>query len=75
VPGLKLTGVRPGSPADVGGLLAGDVIVELGGRPVKDLYTYSDALYAHQPGELVQIGYLRGGVRHTTSVTLATRSQ
>jgi aminopeptidase YwaD len=74
-PGLKLTGVRAGSPADKGGLAAGDVIVELGGREVKDLYTYSDALYAHKPGEEVEVVYLRGGQRHTTKVTLGTRGQ
>ena len=74
-PGLKLTGVRAGSPADAGGLMAGDVIVELGGKPVKDLYTYSDALYANKPGDVVTIAYLRNGTRHSTSVTLATRSQ
>ena len=75
VPGLKLTGVRAGSPADKGGLASGDVIVELGGKPVKDLYTYSDALYAHQPGDAVEIAYLRNGVRHSATVTLGTRSQ
>jgi len=37
-PGLRLTGVRAGSPADVAGLKAGDVIVEFGGKPVKDLF-------------------------------------
>jgi hypothetical protein len=74
-PGLKLTGVRAGSPADKGGLAAGDVIVELGGREVKDLYTYSDALYAHKPGEEVEVVYLREGQRHTTKVTLGTRGQ
>ncbi|MDB4881735.1 MAG: peptidase [Gemmatimonadetes bacterium] len=75
VPGLKLTGVRAGSPADAGGLMAGDVIVELGGKPVKDLYSYSDALYSHQPGDVVAIGYLRNGTRRATSVTLATRAR
>ncbi|MFL5617379.1 MAG: M28 family peptidase [Gemmatimonadaceae bacterium] len=74
-PGLKLTGVRAGSPADKGGLAAGDVIVEFGGREVKDLYTYSDALYTHKPGEEVDVVYLRGGVRRTTKVTLGTRGQ
>jgi hypothetical protein len=73
--GLKLTGVRPGSPADKGGLAAGDVIVELGGKEVKDLYTYSDALYAHKPGEEVVIGYMRNGTRHVTTVTLGARGQ
>ena len=74
-PGLKLTGVRAGSPADKGGLAAGDVIVEFAGRVVKDLYTYSDALYAHKPGEEVEVVYLRGGERRTTKVTLGTRGQ
>ena len=74
-PGLKLTGVRAGSPADKGGLAAGDVIVEFGGREVKDLFSYSEALYAHKPGDEVEVVYLRGGTRHTTQVTLGTRGQ
>jgi hypothetical protein len=74
-PGLRLSGVRGGSPADAGGLAAGDVIVEFGGKPVKDLYSYSDALYAHKPGDKVEIVYLRNGKRHTTTVTLGTRGQ
>jgi S1-C subfamily serine protease len=72
-PGLRLTGVRAGSPADVAGLRAGDVIVVLGGVAVKDLYSYSNALYAHQPGETVSIGFLRAGQPHTVSVTLGRR--
>ncbi len=72
-PGLKLTGVRAGSPADKGGLKAGDVIVLFGGREVRDLYTYSDALYAHHPGEEVEVVYVRGGTQHSTTVTLGIR--
>jgi aminopeptidase YwaD len=72
-PGLRLTGVRAGSPADLGGLKAGDVIVELGGTAVKDLYSYSDALYAHKPGDVVKIVVLRGGERVELSVTLGRR--
>jgi hypothetical protein len=71
--GLLLTGVRAGSPADLGGLKAGDVIVELGGAAVKDLYSYSDALYAHKPGDVVKIVVLRGGERLELSVTLGRR--
>lgn len=73
IPGLRLTGVRAGSPADSGGLKAGDVIVELGGTAVKDLYSYSDALYAHKPGDVVKIVVLRGGQRVELSVTLGRR--
>ncbi len=74
-PGLRLTGVRAGSPAELAGLRAGDVVVALGGRPVKDLYSYSEALYAHQPGDRVEIVYLRKGVREAAVVTLGRRGQ
>ncbi len=73
VPGLRLSGVRTGSPADSAGLKAGDVIVEIEGTAVKDLYSFSDALYAHQPGETVHIVYLRDGRRVTVQVTLGRR--
>jgi S1-C subfamily serine protease len=75
VPGMRLSGIRAGSPADAGGLRAGDVIVEFAGAPVKDLYSYSDALYAHKPGDRVTIVFLRNGKQLTTSVTLGTRGR
>jgi S1-C subfamily serine protease len=73
IPGLRLSGVSAGSPADVSGLKPGDVIVMLGGKPVKDLYEYSDALYSHQPGDEVEIVVLRDGQRVTLRVTLGKR--
>jgi len=73
VTGVRLTGVRAESPADKAGLKAGDIIVELGGKPVKDLYAYTDALYAHQPGDTVDIVVLRGGERVTVRATLGRR--
>ena len=73
VPGLKLTGVRAGSPAEQGGLIAGDIIVEFGGKTVKDLYEYTDALYGHQPGDEVKIVVLRKGERVTLTVKLGKR--
>jgi aminopeptidase YwaD len=73
VPGLRLTGVTAGTPADVAGLKAGDVIVEFGGQPVKDLYDYSNALYAHKPGDDVDVVVLRNGQRLTLHVKLGKR--
>jgi hypothetical protein len=72
-PGLRLTGVRAGSPADSAGLKAGDVVVELGGRAVTDLQTYSDALYSHSPGDVVAVVVLRDGQRLTLRVKLGRR--
>ena len=73
VTGVRLTGVRAGSPADQAGLKAGDVIVEFAGKPVKDLYAYTDALYAQKPGDTVDIVVLRGTERLTVKVTLGRR--
>jgi aminopeptidase YwaD len=75
IPGLKLSGVRAGSPAALGGLEAGDVIVSFGGKPVTDLYSYTDALYAHKPDDKVSVTYIRGNERRTTMVTLGKRGQ
>jgi hypothetical protein len=71
--GLRLTGVRAGSPADSAGIKAGDIVVELGGKEVTDLQSYSDALYSHQPGDEVDIVVLRGGERKTLRVRLGKR--
>ncbi len=73
VRGVRLTGVRPGSPADKAGLMAGDVIVEFAGRPINDLYEYSDALRAHKPGDVVKIIAERKGERVTLTATLGSR--
>ena len=72
-PGLRLTGVRVGSPADSAGLKAGDVVVELAGKPVTDLQSYSDALYANKPGDEVDIVVVRDGQRVKVRVKLGRR--
>jgi aminopeptidase YwaD len=71
--GLRLTGVRTGSPAEQAGLASGDVIVEFGGLAVKDLYDFSDALYSHHPGDSVSVVVLRNGDRKQFTVRLGKR--
>jgi hypothetical protein len=73
VVGMRLTGVRAGSPADQGGLKAGDVIVEFGGKVVKDIYEYTDALNGFKPGDVVTVVVVREGQRVTLQVTLGRR--
>jgi len=72
-PGLRLTGVRAGSPADSAGIKAGDIVVELGGKAVTDLQSYSDALYSFKPGDVVAIVVMRGTERLTMRVRLGQR--
>ncbi len=71
--GLRLTGVREGSPAADGGILSGDIVVEFGGSEVGDIYAYTYALQAHEPGDSVEIVLLRDGERVTVTVVLGDR--
>ena len=73
VAGMKLSGVREGSPADKGGLRGGDVIIEFGGKAVKDIYEYTDALNSFKPGDVVKVLVIRDGQQHTLTVTLGSR--
>ena len=71
--GLRLTGVREGSPADQGGLRAGDVVVEFDGTAIGDIYAYTYALQAKNPGDEVIIIVRRGEERVPLRVVLGER--
>jgi len=73
VVGVRLAGVSAGSPAEKAGAQKGDVIVEFAGMPIKDIYTYTDALAKHKPGDVVQVVMLRDGQRVTLTATLGKR--
>jgi S1-C subfamily serine protease len=59
--GVRLTGVRAGSPAELAGLKAGDVITAIGAKGVANLYDMTEALRSHQPGDTVTISVAREG--------------
>ncbi|MEE8267689.1 MAG: M28 family peptidase [Gemmatimonadales bacterium] len=71
--GVRLTGVRKGSPADQAGIRADDVITRIGRYQVANLQDMSAALKSYKPGDEVDIVVLRGGVEHRTAVTLGRR--
>jgi len=73
VAGVKLSGVRGGSPADKAGLQGGDVIVEFGGQKIANIYDYTYALDAARIGQPVEIVVLREGKRTTVAVTPEAR--
>jgi predicted metalloprotease with PDZ domain len=60
VKGVKLSGVRAGSPAEKGGLQGGDVIVEFGGQKITNIYDYTFALDAVKIGQTVDVSVERG---------------
>ncbi len=72
-PGVKLSGVRPGSPADKAGLKAGDVIVGLAHKRIANIYDYTYALEAVKIGTPVEIVIERGGKQITQTVVPTQR--
>lgn len=73
VKGVKLSGVRAGSPAEKGGLQGGDVIVEFGKQKIANIYDYTYALDAVKIGEAVGVVVERKGVLTRLSVTPEAR--
>jgi hypothetical protein len=72
-PGLLLSGTSVGSPAERAGLLAGDVIVQVGEVEVETIYDFMHALSTYKAGDVVLTRYLRDGAPGEVRVTLATR--
>lgn len=71
--GVRLTGVRAGSPAEKAGLRGNDIITRLGETVVSDLQALTSALRQHKPGDVVELRFLRDGAEQRVSVTLGTR--
>ena len=71
--GVRFADVRPGSPADKGGLRGGDVMVSFDGKPIANLYDFTYALRDSKVGQTVEVEYIRDGERASTKVTLEER--
>ena len=71
--GVRLNGVRSGSPADEAGLQAGDILVQIGEHEFTDLYGMTDALRSHKPGDTVKLVVMRDGERLEFTATLGRR--
>jgi len=73
VKGLLLGGVIGGGPAEQAGLQKGDVIVEIAGQSIANIYDYTYALELLKIGQPAKVVYMRGGERRETTLTPAAR--
>ena len=71
--GLLLDGVRDDSPAAKAGIKAGDKIVKLAGRDVRNVYDYTYALGEMKAGQEYEVELMRAGERITLKITPAAR--
>jgi hypothetical protein len=71
--GVKFSDVKPNSPAAKAGLKAGDVLIQFGDKPIKNLYDFTDALRRSKVGDVVEVKVMRDGQPITASVKLEQR--
>jgi len=67
--GVLLNGVSEGGPASKAGLKEGDRIVEIAGKPVRDINVYMSLLATQKRGSPVEIGILRDGKKMVLKVS------
>ena len=60
--GLEIDGIsKPGGPAAIAGLLKGDVIKSMDGKPINDIYEFMDRLEELEPGMTIMVLIDRNG--------------
>ena len=72
--GLLLSGVIGGGPAEQAGLQKGDVIVEIAGQTIANIYDYTYALDVLKIGQPSKVVYVRNGERRETMLTPSART-
>ena len=67
--GLKVDGVSEGKPAQKAGILAGDLIVQIGEYPINDINVYMETLGKFEKGQTVPVKIKRKGEEITVHLT------
>ena len=71
--GVLLQGVRAGSPAELGGIRAGDVLVGIGTHTIANLQDFQNALSSYHAGDTVEVRVRRGTETIPLTVILGGR--
>ena len=68
--GFKISGVTDGRPGEQAGLKGGDILINLGGKKLEDIYGYMEALNTLKKGEATTVTIIRDGKEMTLDVEL-----
>ena len=71
--GAMITLVIPESAAEAAGLVEGDIITEVDGRPVTESRPLDEHIARYRPGDRVELTVLRDGRERDVSVRLGAR--
>ena len=66
--GVLIGGVTEGGPAAKGGIKKGDFIVEIAGKPIKNMTAYMTVMAEQKKGQPIEMVVERGGKRVKLSV-------
>jgi C-terminal processing protease CtpA/Prc len=73
IKGLKLSGVAAAGPAAKAGVQGGDIVIQLAGKKIEDVYDYTYAIEALKIGEEIEMIVKRGEETVTIRVTPESR--
>jgi len=71
--GLIVLSLEPTGPAAKAGILVGDILVQLGGKPVHDTDDIQLALEGHSVGQNIPVDIFRGGEPRQLAITIGER--
>ena len=73
VVGVKLDDVKSGGPAETAGVRGGDVILELAGTKIENIYDYTAVIDRLKPGQVVKIKVQRDAKTMELDLTPGSR--
>ena len=73
--GVTVSDVTSGGPADQAGIKAGDTIVAVDGKPIKDGDELVGEISSRKPGSKIKLGFVREGKQQDATVTVGDRAK
>ncbi len=73
--GVVVRTIQPGGPAEKAGLKAGDILLTIDGRAIKDGDDLVNEIASRRPGSSIRLGYQRDGKQADLTVTIGDRDK
>jgi len=70
-PTTTIETIVEGSPAEQAGLVSGDVLVSVNGKPCPTWTDFIGLIDAYSIGDAIELGYTREGIEHSARINLA----
>ena len=68
--GVLITAVDPESSAHAKGILPGDLLLSIGNMRITEADSVTEALYAYEAGDTMQLGIYRNGSQYLVEITV-----